>query len=182
MVVQYDGEPGEVFVRQGGRAGGGSWLAAHQWATGTSGNLRMRVWVAQWVAQWQTPLMMQRLLSKEWICFHHGTGMGPWAGGAGRGQSSGVEWSWANGRGELERPGKPHMRSSSLVQLQHSSVLLLQFARLPSQMQPAHYSLLPSLPSLPSPSCSAVCSAVRHSDCSSLESSAVYCVQPPPSF
>jgi hypothetical protein len=108
-------------------------LAAHQWATSSSGNLRMRVWVAQWVAQWQAPPMMQRLLSKEWICFHQGAGMGHGQGarGAGRGQGSGVEWS---GVGERERRARkarpPGKATSELVQLRHSSVLLLQFARL----------------------------------------------------
>jgi hypothetical protein len=102
---------GEVCVRQGGGQQYSSRLAAHQWATSSSGNLRMRVWVAQWAAQWQAPPMMQRLLSKEWICFHQGAGMGHGQGA--RGAGKGVEWSgvdWANGRGELERQdrqGKP---------------------------------------------------------------------------
>jgi hypothetical protein len=56
---------------------------------------------------------------------------GPWAGGAGRGQGSGVEWS---GVGERERRARkarpPGKATSELVQLRHSSVLLLQFARL----------------------------------------------------
>lgn len=116
----------------GGRGGGSSSrLAAHQWATSSTGNLRMRVWVAQWVAQWQAPPMMQRLLSKEWICFHQGAGMGHGQGA--RGAGKGVEWSgvgWANGRGELERQGRPGKATYELVQLRHSSVLLLQFARL----------------------------------------------------
>jgi len=56
---------------------------------------------------------------------------GPWAGGAGRGQGSGVEWS---GLGERERRARearpPGKATYELVQLRHSSVLLLQFARL----------------------------------------------------
>ena len=145
--------------------GGGansSRLAAHQWATSSSGNLRMRVWVAQWLAQWQAPLMMQRLLSKEWICFHQRAGMGHGQGA--RGAGKGVEWSGVGERERRAREARPPGKAThELVQLRHSSVLLLQFARFPSQMLPSHYSLVPSLP-----------------DCQSVESSHQCRLQPPP--
>jgi hypothetical protein len=59
---------------------------------------------------------------------------GPWAGGAGRGQGSGVEWSGVGERERRAREARPPGKATyALVQLRHSSVLLLQFARLPSQ-------------------------------------------------
>lgn len=89
---------------------------------------------------------------------------GPWAGGAGRGQGSGVEWSGVGERERRAREARPPGKAThELVQLRHSSVLLLQFARFPSQMLPSHYSLVPSLP-----------------DCQSVESSHQCRLQPPP--
>ena len=56
---------------------------------------------------------------------------GPWAGGAGRGQGSGVEWSGLGERERRARKARPPVKATyELVQLRHSSVLLLQFARL----------------------------------------------------
>jgi hypothetical protein len=75
-----------------------------------------------------------------------------------RGAGNGVEWG---GVGEREkRVREAGKATNELVQLQHSSVLLLQFARLPSQMQPVALfaAALAALAALAIVQCSVQCS------------------------